>query len=88
MAELLSAAAAVAKIPDGATVAMSGIGLSGFAVEVANAIEDAFLARGHPRGLTLVHAAGIGNFDKEGMSHLGHEGLVTKWIGGHTGAAP
>ncbi|MGO9900321.1 MAG: acyl CoA:acetate/3-ketoacid CoA transferase [Solirubrobacteraceae bacterium] len=88
MAELLSAAEAVAQIPDGATVAMSGVALCGFAVEVANAIEDAFLAAGHPRDLTLVHAAGIGNFDKEGMSHLGHEGLVAKWIGGHTGAAP
>ncbi len=88
MAKTLTASEAVAQIPDGATVAMSGVALCGFAVEVANAIEDAFMAAGHPRDLTLVHAAGIGNFDKEGMSHLGHEGLVAKWIGGHTGAAP
>ena len=88
MAEFLSADEAVARIPDGATIGMTGIVMCGVAEEVAAAIERAFRDRGHPRDLTLVHAAGIGNWQKSGVAHLGHEGLVTKWIGGHTGAAP
>ena len=88
MAEFLSADEAVARIPDGATLGMTGIVMCGVAEEVAVAIERAFRDRGHPRDLTLVHAAGIGNWQKSGVAHLGHEGLVTKWIGGHTGAAP
>lgn len=88
MVEVLSAEEVAARIHDGATLAMSGMGLCGFAEEVAVAIEKAFLDTGHPNGLTLVHAAGIGNWQGAGVAHLGHEGLVTKWIGGHTGAAP
>ena len=88
MTEFLSADEAVARIPDGATLGMTGIVMCGVAEEVAAAIERAFRDRGHPRDLTLVHAAGIGNWQKGGVAHLGHEGLVTKWIGGHTGAAP
>jgi propionate CoA-transferase len=88
MAQFLSAAEAVAHIPDGATVAWSGIQLSGFAEEVAIAIEDAFLEKGHPRQLTVVHPAGIGNFKDAGLHHLGHEGLTAKWLGAHTSASP
>ena len=69
--------------------------LAGFAEEVAIAIEQSFLEKGHPRGLTLVHGSGIGNAippiapeDYAGTHHFGHEGLVAKWIGAHTGLAP
>src|SRR5262245_30537094 len=64
------------------------MGLSGWAEEVGIAIEAAFLGRGHPRGLTLVHGSAIGNWTNAGTHHLGHEGLVAKWVGAHTGAAP
>jgi propionate CoA-transferase len=95
MTEVIRADQVPALIPDGATVAVSGIGLSGFAEEVAIAVEQSFLEQGHPRDLTLVHAAGIGNAippvapeDFAGIHHFGHEGLVAKWIGAHTGVAP
>lgn len=88
MARFLSAAEAVAHIPDGATVGWSGIQLSGFADEVAIAIEDAFVERGHPRRLTVLHPAGIGNFKDRGLHHLGHEGLTARWMGAHTSASP
>lgn len=84
----LTAEAAVARIPDGATVGVSGLGLCGWAEEVGVALEQAYLEGGHPRDLTLVHGAGIGNALGAGTHHLGHEGLVTKWIGAHTGVAP
>ena len=64
MAEFLSADEAVARIPDGATLGMTGIVMCGVAEEVAVAIERAFRDRGHPRDLTLVHAAGIGNWQQ------------------------
>ena len=70
MAEFLSADEAVARIPDGATLGMTGIVMCGVAEEVAVAIERAFRDRGHPRDLTLVHAAGIGNWQKDGVAHL------------------
>jgi propionate CoA-transferase len=88
MVKVLSADEAVARIHDGATLAMSGAGLAGFAEEVAVAIERSFLATGHPRGLTLVHATAIGIGDDRGVAHLGREGLLTKWIGGYTRSAP
>lgn len=88
MQRFVTAAEAVALIPDGATVGVSGLGLCGWAEEVGTAIEAAFLDSGHPRGLTLVHGGGIGNALGAGTHHLGHEGLVAKWIGAHTGVAP
>ncbi|MGD0604113.1 MAG: CoA-transferase [Streptosporangiaceae bacterium] len=95
MAKVIRADEVPALIPDGATMAVSGIVLSGFAEEVAIAVEQSFLAKGHPCGLTLMQGAGIGNAippvapeDFAGIHHFGHEGLVAKWIGGHTGVAP
>src|ERR1039458_7558652 len=71
MARFLSAQEAVTHISDGATVGWTGIQLSGFAEEVAIAIEQAFLKKGHPRQLTVFHPAGIGNFKDKGLHHLG-----------------
>ena len=95
MAKVIRADEVPALIPDGATLAVSGIVLSGFAEEVAIAVEQSFLGKGHPCGLTLMQGAGIGNAippvapeDYAGIHHFGHEGLVAKWIGGHTGVAP
>jgi hypothetical protein len=76
---VISARAAAELVPDNATLAVSGIAVSGWAEEVGIAIEQAFLETGHPRGLTLMHAAGIGNYEQMGIHHLGHEGLVT-WV--------
>jgi propionate CoA-transferase len=88
MAQVITAAEAVARIPDGATLGVSGLGLCGWAEEAGTAIETSFLDGGHPRDLTLVHGAGIGNALGAGTHHLGHEGLVAKWFGAHTGVAP
>jgi len=52
------------------------------------AVEERFLETGHPRNLTIVHALGIGDAKSRGLTHLAHEGLVAKVIGGHWSWSP
>ncbi len=75
---------AAAMIADGATLALSGSG-GGLieADEIYQAIEARFLATGHPRDLTLVHALGIGDAKRRGLSRFAHPGMVRRVIGGH-----
>lgn len=83
-ANLTDADSMAAGIFDGAVVVLSGSG--GGLVEpdhITAAIERRFLATGHPRDLTLIHALGIGDGMKSGISRFAHEGMVKRVIGGH-----
>jgi propionate CoA-transferase len=86
---VLTAEEAVERIPDGAAVAVTG---SGGGVlepgELLAAIGRRFLASGHPRGLTVLHAFGIGDRERRGLNNLAHEGLTARVIGGHWTWAP
>ena len=78
-----------AEIGDGATVAVSGSGGGLLEADtVLRAIEARFLATGHPRDLTVVHALGIGDGKGSGIGRLAHEGLVARVIGGHWSWSP
>ncbi|MCO6383438.1 CoA-transferase [Oceanicola sp. 502str15] len=73
-----------AEVADGATVAIVGAG--GGLLEpdaILAAIEARFLATGHPRDLTVLHAQGIGDRDARGLNRLAHAGLVKRVIGSH-----
>jgi propionate CoA-transferase len=92
--KLMSAAEAVALIRDGDTLATGGFIGTGFAENIAVALERRYLdAReaggyGSPRDLTLIYAAGQGDGDSRGLNHFGHDGLVRRVIGGHWGLVP
>ena len=76
--------ATIGAIPDGATVAISGAG--GGLIEpdsIFQRFESSFLTSGRPRGLTLVHALGMGDRKEKGVNRFAHEGLVKRVIGGH-----
>lgn len=87
MAKIIRAQEAAAQIPDGASVAVVGMGLAGWPDEVAQAIAERYKASGHPRGLSLRQGSAIGDFRERGTTRLGIEGLVTRWSGAHVGAA-
>ena len=78
-----------ASVPDGITIALSGSG--GGLIEadaIHAALERRFLATGHPRDLTLIHALGIGDAKERGLNRFAHEGMVARVIGGHWAWSP
>lgn len=74
-------------VNDGDTIATVGMSLSGSSEKIYRALEERFLESGHPRDLTLVHAAGQSD-RKDGILHFAHEGMVTRIIGSHWGLQP
>lgn len=87
MVKFITAKEAAELIPDGATVGVAGMGLSGWAEEIAVAIADRYKETGHPCGLTMKQGSAMGDWKERGMTRLGIEGLVTHWSAAHIGSA-
>lgn len=62
MAKFITAKEAAKLIPDGATVGLAGMGLSGWAEEIACAIRDSFRETCHPCGLSLKQDSALGDW--------------------------
>jgi propionate CoA-transferase len=86
--KIVTAEEAVRVIRDNDTVATGGFVGTGFAEDIAIALEQYYLKTGHPKGLTLIYAAGQGDGAERGLNHLGHDGLVKRVVGGHWGLVP
>ena len=89
MAKIITAKEAAQLIPDGATVACGGMGLSGWAEEIGCAIRDNFKETGHPCNLSIKQGSAMGDWKERGITRLGEAGpgLVTKWSAAHVGSA-
>ena len=91
MSKVISAAEAAELIKDGDTVAAVTFGLARWGEDVALAVRDRYLAVEHPRDITFVHAAGVGNWKGRGAgiwAEEGTEGLVRKVVTSHIGSEP
>jgi propionate CoA-transferase len=84
-AKFQSALDAVRRIPDGAVVAVSGLGGHQRASLVYRALRAAFEETGHPRGLTLVNVGGHGGrgLVPGTLEELARPGLVTRLFTSH-----
>lgn len=86
---VLPADEAAALISDGVTVAIGGSGAGHSIPErMLEAIGRRFRNRGQPRGLTLIHAFGVGNQKDRGLEHMAYPELYRRIIGGHWSMSP
>ncbi|MGF2189027.1 acyl CoA:acetate/3-ketoacid CoA transferase [Vagococcus fluvialis] len=75
-------------INDGDTLAVEGFIGTGVAEEIHEAVENHYKQHQHPKNLTLLYAAGIGDGASRGLNHYAQEGLIKRAVGGHWGLAP
>ncbi len=86
--KIVSAREAVGNIKNKDTIGTGGFVGTGFAEEIAIALEKCFLETGYPKDLTLYFAAGQGDNVCRGLNHLAHENMIKRVIGGHWGLIP
>ncbi len=80
---------AVDLIKDGSTLCTIGMTLISASETILKEVERRFLETGSPRDLTYVHTCGQAAMKMPGgMTHLAHEGLLKRVIGGHWGQSP
>lgn len=78
-----------ARVGDGDTIVVTGNGGGMLEPdEIFAALEQRFLNTGHPRGLTLIHALGIGDAKHRGINRFAHRDMVKRVIGGHWSWSP
>lgn len=87
--KVVSAAAAAARIADGAVVTVSSSSGLGCPDAVLAAIGARFEAEGHPRGLTTLHPIAAGDmYGIKGVDHIARDGLLSTIIAGSYPSGP
>lgn len=85
----VSADEAVARVADGATVAVTGSGGGVNEPDVLlTALERRFVRSGTPRGIAVYHPNGLGSAAGGGTECLAHDGFVRRVYGSHWSWAP
>ena len=83
---VLTAKEAVDLIKDSTTLCTIGMTLISASESILKEIERRFLEEGHPCNLTYFHTCGQASIGMPGgMTHLAHDGLLRRVIGGHWG---
>ena len=86
MSKVISIEQAVSMIPDGAAIGIGGFIGSGHPQEFSVGIEESFLKSGHPKDLTIMFSAGIGDgTDRLGLN-LSLIHIYPQCLGQHTSA--
>lgn len=89
MGKHVTAAEAVARIPDGAVVTVSSSSALGCPDAVLAALGARFEAEGHPRGLTTLHPIAAGDmYGVKGVDHIARDGLLDRIIAGSYPSGP
>ena len=88
MPKFITAVQAASLINDDDVVVFAPEGLSNFPNEIVSAVEQRFLKEGHPRNITSMRAAGMGNFKDQGEHLWCHEGLLTRSISSYLAVCP
>ena len=89
MGKQVSAAVAVARIPDGAVVTVSSSSALGCPDAVLKALGERFRAEGHPRSLTTLHPIAAGDmYGVKGIDHIAQDGLLARVIAGSYPSGP
>ena len=89
MGKHVSAAEAVARIPDDAVVTVSSSSALGCPDAVLKALGERFRAEGHPRGLTTLHPIAAGDmYGVKGIDHIAQDGLLARVIAGSYPSGP
>lgn len=89
MSKLVSAAEAVARIPDGAVVTVSSSSALGCPDLVLEALGKRFDDEGHPRALTMLHPIAAGDmYGVKGIDHIARDGLISRVLAGSYPSGP
>lgn len=84
MGKVVERAEAVRLVKNGDTIGLSASG--GGLIEpdfILEGLESAFLEKGQPNRLTVVHTSGLGDRKEKGMNRFAHQGMVKRVIGAH-----
>lgn len=89
MTKLVSAAAAVARIPDQAVVTVSSSSALGCPDLVLRALGERYKEEGHPRNITTLHPIAAGDmYGVKGMEYLAQDGLLARVLAGSYPSGP
>ncbi len=89
MTKQVSSADAVARIPDGAVIAVNSSSGLCCPDAVLEALGARFDATGHPKGLTTIHPIAAGDFfGTKGVDHIAKPGMLRRIIGGSYPSGP